>query len=93
MRLHIYAFYNQCWHIQNVFYGHEANDQLGRSVAISGDNAVAGSPFADMNGLNESGRGNALSIDAIQRGESLFGRRHSTLLPMGQQLEIGLEMQ
>ncbi|MDC0600227.1 HYR domain-containing protein, partial [Flavobacteriales bacterium] len=70
--VHIYSFYNQCWHIQNVFYGHEANDQLGRSVAISGDNAVAGSPFADMNGLNESGAATLYQLTPFSGGESFW---------------------
>ena len=52
---YIYSFYNQCWHQQNVFYGHNADDILGKDVAISGATAVAGSPFADTGGLNEAG--------------------------------------
>ncbi len=52
---YIYAFYNQCWHEQTVFYGHNADDILGKDVAISGEIAVAGSPFADTDGLNEAG--------------------------------------
>ena len=52
---HIYSFYNQCWHLQNVFYGHNADDILGKDVAISGTVAIAGSPFADTDGLNEAG--------------------------------------
>ena len=39
---HIYSFYNQCWHLQNVFYGHNADDILGKDVAISGTVAIAG---------------------------------------------------
>ena len=52
---YIYSFYNQCWHEQSVFYGHNADDILGKDVAISGATAVAGSPFADTDGLNEAG--------------------------------------
>ena len=52
---YIYSFYNQCWHEQSVFYGHNADDILGKDVAISGEVAVAGSPFADTDGLNEAG--------------------------------------
>ena len=52
---HIYSFYNQCWHPVTTFYGQAAGDILGKDVAISGTNAVAGAPYADTDGLNEAG--------------------------------------
>ena len=47
---HIYKFYNQCWHLEMTFLGHEAGDRLGTDVSISGNRAVAGSPKASLNG-------------------------------------------
>ena len=52
---HIYEFTNQCWHHAQTFYGDAEWNWLGYDVAISGSNAVAGAPYADTDGLNESG--------------------------------------
>ena len=53
--VHLYKWYNQCWHLDGTFLGHAADDRLGSDVAISGDRAAAGSPRADLNSLNNSG--------------------------------------
>ena len=69
---HIYSFYNQCWHLQNVFYGHNADDILGKDVAISGTVAIAGSPFADTDGLNEAGAVTVYELVPFSGGESAW---------------------
>ncbi|MBL6645177.1 MAG: HYR domain-containing protein [Flavobacteriales bacterium] len=69
---HIYAFYNQCWHHQNVFYGHNAQDILGKDVAISGTTAVAGSPFADTDDLNEAGAVTLYRLLPFSGGDSAW---------------------
>jgi hypothetical protein len=52
---HIYRFENYCWHHQGTFYGDE-QDRLGTDVAISGDRAAAGAPFASGVGNTQGGK-------------------------------------
>ena len=52
---HLYRFYNQCWHLEMTFLGHEPGDRLGTDVGISGNRAAAGSPEADLDGNTQGG--------------------------------------
>ena len=69
---HIYHFTNQCWHHAETFYGDAEWNWLGYDVAISGTNAVAGAPYADTNGLNESGAAKLYQLVPVSGDESFW---------------------
>ena len=78
---HIYHFTNQCWHHAETFYGDAEWNWLGYDVAISGTNAVAGAPYADTNGLNESGAAKLYQLVPVSGDESFWAETSDITAP------------
>ena len=80
--VHIYQFYNQCWHHAETFYGDAEWNWLGYDVAISGTNAVAGAPHADTDGLNEAGAAKLYQLLPFSGTESFWTETFDITAPI-----------